>query len=364
VATFAEAASHEEVRYSQVWEDHALVTDALVVEPGDTVLSLAGAGCNVLALLLEDPASIVAVDVSPAQVALLELKLAAIRGLTDAGELAALLGARPGADRAATYARLRSSLPADARSYWDGRPDVVRDGVIGCGMLDRYVSAFVQRYVRALVDEGAVRRFLGANDLEAQRTQWAAGVTAIEPAVREWFGRSGLSGRARDETQFAHVGDVDVGAWFWRRFEEVSTTVPARGNFYLEWLLTGGYASLDSGPPWLRPANFELLRSRVDRVTVVRDELGSFLRGVDPESFAAANLSDLFEYLPDDHVRDLMGQLRSCLRPGGRIAYWNLFVERSAEGVEGFAPVDGLGASLFARDRVPFYGAFRVEARV
>jgi S-adenosylmethionine-diacylglycerol 3-amino-3-carboxypropyl transferase len=368
MSTFADAAVHEDVRYSQVWEDHALLTQALTpVAAGGTVLSLASAGDNVLALLLaeEPPARIVAVDVSPAQTALFELKLAAIRSLQSADEVAAFLGARPSDERAEMYARLREQLSPDACGCWDERPDAIAAGVIGCGLLDRYILGFVRTYMPALVDATALDAFLASSDIHAQRTLFSASVSAIEPAVREFYGRAGLQGRARDETQFAHVSEEDVGGVFWKRFEAVCTAMPARGNFYLEYLLAGGYRDLALGPPYLRAESFELLRARIDRITLVRAELGAWLGTAEPESIDAANLSDVFEYLSSEQSTELLTALAARMRRGGRIAYWNLFVNRDASSyTDAFAPVGGLGERLFAADRVPFYGAFRVDERV
>jgi S-adenosylmethionine-diacylglycerol 3-amino-3-carboxypropyl transferase len=368
MSTFAESAPHEDVRYSQVWEDHALLSGALSDVAADgTVLSLASAGDNVLALLLapKPPARVVAVDVSPAQTALFELKLAAIRSLAEAHEVAGFLGARSSGERVRVYATLREALTPDARAYWDERPETIEAGVIGCGLLDRYILGFVRTYMRALVDAGALDAFLASSDIEAQRTRFSTSVSAIEPAVREFYGRAGLQGRARDETQFAHVSEQDVGGVFWKRFEAVCSSVPARGNFYLEYLLTGGYRDLALGPPYLRAESFELLRARIDRITLVRTELGAWLRTAAPESLDAANLSDVFEYLSSEQSTALLTALASRLRRGGRIAYWNLFVSRDASSyTDAFAPVAGLGERLFAADRVPFYGAFRVDERV
>jgi S-adenosylmethionine-diacylglycerol 3-amino-3-carboxypropyl transferase len=368
--TFTRAASHDEVRYSQVWEDHALLSAALEVGPGARVLSLASAGCNALALLLDGgdagPDEVVAVDVSEAQTALLELKLAALRELPDAPTVARFAGAAEASagERLAQYGRLRASLTAAARTYWDARAQVIESGVIGCGLLDRYIAAWVPRYVRPLAGAEQVTRFLAAAGVEQQRALFASSLRALEPAVREFFSRPALTGRARDESQFAHVRDVDVGGEFWRRFTEVCTTVPVRGNFYLEYVLTGAYADLDLGPVWLRPANFDKLRARLHRVRIVRGELGAFLDGAGPESFTGANLSDVFEYLDPAQTRALLEALRGRLAPGGRIAYWNLFVPRSAsEHADGFEPVDGVGERLFRGDRVPFYGSFHVDRR-
>jgi S-adenosylmethionine-diacylglycerol 3-amino-3-carboxypropyl transferase len=73
-----------ELRYSTVWEDHLLLERGLSIGLRDDVLMICSAGCNVLNALLHGPRRIVALDVNPAQTALLELKLAAIRGLEHA----------------------------------------------------------------------------------------------------------------------------------------------------------------------------------------------------------------------------------------------------------------------------------------
>src|SRR5580692_4136183 len=106
------------VRYSQVWEDHALVEEGLDVRPGDDVLSIASAGCNALGVLLREPKSVLAIDLNPAQVALVELKLRAIEVL-EWGELVAFLGITPHEHRIALYERVRPRLGQRARAYWD-----------------------------------------------------------------------------------------------------------------------------------------------------------------------------------------------------------------------------------------------------
>ena len=55
------------IGYSQCWEDPATVREALRITPDDDVLAVTSGGCNVLALLLDRPHSITAVDINPAQ---------------------------------------------------------------------------------------------------------------------------------------------------------------------------------------------------------------------------------------------------------------------------------------------------------
>src|SRR5829696_495365 len=87
----AEKADFTGVRYAQCWEDADVLLEALDVRPGDTCLSIASAGDNALALLTRHPARVIALDLSPAQLACVELRVAAYRALRH-GELLELIG--------------------------------------------------------------------------------------------------------------------------------------------------------------------------------------------------------------------------------------------------------------------------------
>ncbi|MGH8726523.1 MAG: DUF3419 family protein, partial [Burkholderiales bacterium] len=82
------------VAYAQCWEDADVLLEALDVRRGQSCLSIASAGDNTLALLARSPARVVAIDMNPAQIACLELRVAAYRKLAH-GELLELLGSAP-----------------------------------------------------------------------------------------------------------------------------------------------------------------------------------------------------------------------------------------------------------------------------
>ena len=70
-------ASFRFVRYASVWEDADILCEALAPRAGGgRLLSIASGGDNALALLTLDPAEVVAVDLSTAQLACLELRIA------------------------------------------------------------------------------------------------------------------------------------------------------------------------------------------------------------------------------------------------------------------------------------------------
>src|SRR3954451_3475426 len=82
-----------DIRYAQCWEDADVLLEGLDVRPGDVCLSIASAGDNALALLTRDPSRVIALDLSPAQLACLALRVAAYRELSHP-ELLELVGSR------------------------------------------------------------------------------------------------------------------------------------------------------------------------------------------------------------------------------------------------------------------------------
>src|SRR6478609_8614838 len=116
------------VRYANVWEDAEVLRSALLPAPGRRLLSIASAGDNAFALLAAG-AEVVAADLSPAQLALVELKRAAIRRL-GYEETLAFLGLKTGAE--------------DRRSVRE-RLDEVAGGVIHHGRFEGYFRLFRER---------------------------------------------------------------------------------------------------------------------------------------------------------------------------------------------------------------------------
>src|SRR5262245_21582912 len=102
------------VRYAQCWEDGDVLLAGLAVRPGDVCVSIASAGDNSLALAAQGPARVIALDLSPAQLASVELRVAAFRELTHP-ELLELIGSRPSRRRADLYRRCRPLLSPAVR---------------------------------------------------------------------------------------------------------------------------------------------------------------------------------------------------------------------------------------------------------
>jgi len=354
----------EKLRYSQVWEDHRLLEQGLCVAPDDDILSICSAGCNVLNLLLLGPRSITAIDMSPAQTALLELKMEGIRRLSHT-EFVSLLGLRDQPCPSSSYERILQSLSPKSHAFWKKNRGTVERGIINAGRLEAYFREFQIKHLPKVWSPELVYRLLDAPDLETQRDFFNEGVrtTGFEELFRWYFGQEMMARHGRDPAQFRHVQDSDVGGYFFKRFSYVCTELPLAGNFYVEAFLTGAYRDLHRAHPYLCPKHFEVLKDRIDRVHIVHEELETFLKNVPAGSFNKGNFSDIFEYMSAELVDKVFFVLAGQFRPGGRIAYWNLLVPRTRPEklAARLRPLRKLSLDLWKRDRSWFYRDFHID---
>jgi S-adenosylmethionine-diacylglycerol 3-amino-3-carboxypropyl transferase len=354
----ARAMSLDTLRYSAVWEDHRLLEGALDLGPGDDVLCIGSAGDNALALLLQDPASVTALDMSPAQAALIKLKLAALADFDRWEELAALIGLIDG-DPLALYERLRPRLDDQATGWLDAHADDVAAGLLHRGRLEAYFAAFREQHLERLWPDDLMDRML-ATDLAGQRAifEREADTPAFAAAFADFFGRENMERQGRDPAQFAHVAGGDPGRYFHRRASWAFRAFPLSDNPYVQLFFFGRLHDAEAGPAWLRPSNFGALKARLPRFHLHLGELEQLLDERPVGAFSHGAFSDAFEYMSADLSDAVFRRLAARLRRG-RIAWWNLLVPREAPPDAWRARPD-LAAPLYERDRAWFYSAFHV----
>ncbi len=358
-ATVRELAAWDLVRYASVWEDADILCEALApLARGARLLSIASAGDNVLALLTLQPAEVVAVDLSGAQLACLELRMAAFRRLEPAG-VSSFLGVSSSTDRSSVYRSLRGDLGADARAYWDAHPKDIAAGILHAGRFERYLQLFRRRVLPWVHSRATVMALREPRSIEAQRSfyreRWDT--WRWRTMFRVFFSRFVMGRLGRDPAFFSHVEGA-VGARILERSRHALIEIPTTSNPYLAYIVTGNFAP-EALPRYLRAEHHAAIRSGLDRVRLVRGGITSAATG----TFGGFNLSDLFEYMDDgEHARTYERLLESAI-PGARLVYWNMLVPRGipmafAGRVE---PLDALAAALHARDRAWFYSRLHVD---
>ncbi|XP_062500780.1 uncharacterized protein LOC134178016 [Corticium candelabrum] len=357
------------IHYSNVWEDHALLETALDVNADDDVLSVASAGDNIFNLLLMEPRSLTAIDMSRAQIAVLELKMAAIRHLPSHGDFLTILGlqGKP-EERVAVYNNLEPFLPLSCSNYFNYHPSVVVEGIVSSGLLEKLVAGYTRDVVSTAVSSSELDALFDEENVEEQARLFRSfPLDKMKQDFLEFFSYDRFVGSNRSEKELENVEDLDFSENLWFRLIHVITTIPARKNFYLSWLLRGPDVAHHTVPPYLHEKNFNRLRSLLDRVTVVTDTLENHLKqSNDPSSYNKINLSDVFEYRSEEDCHALFHLVVARCRPGGRLVYWDLFTPHRAPETllesQLLKPVPGMEDRLHKKDRMFFYISFHVHA--
>jgi S-adenosylmethionine-diacylglycerol 3-amino-3-carboxypropyl transferase len=284
------------------------------------VLCVTAGGGRVLNLLVGRPKSIVAVDLNPAQNALLELKLAAMRRL-DHGDFLGFLGVRAAADRVTTYERLRPGLSSTATGFFDAQVGMVRRGVLFEGKLERFFSR-LSRVLHALQPRGLGRLF-SFDDIEEQRRFLSSFETplwrALAPnAARRWVMKT-FSG---DPGFYRYVPEhVPLHREIYEGIHRYFHNHLARDNALMQVVFFGRYIHEAALPAYLNAKSFDRVKAALEsvRIETVVATVDDVTGDAGPEAFDAFSLSDISSYLDDDaHARLFAGVVRAAA-PGARL---------------------------------------------
>ncbi len=354
-------ADFSRLRYAQCWEDADILLEALDVRPGDRCLSVASAGDNTLALLSRGPEKVLAVDLSPAQIASLELRVAAYRVLAH-GQLLELMGVRPSRRRPDLYGRCRSLLSPQARRFWDGQPATIAHGLGTGGKFEHYLDLFRRLVLPLAHPRARIERLLRGGP-SGQREAFYAGewdTWRWRLLFRVFFSRLVLGRAGRDPSFFLYVNGGVAGRLLARSRHALTELDPSQ-NAYVHWILTGTYGV--ALPFALRMENFDAIRAHLDRLEWRCASLEEVADRLEEGEIDRYNLSDVFEYVSLEHYHRLLERLARAGRSGGRMAYWNLFADRHRPDylADQLRPLKALADRLHAVDKTFFYGAFVVE---
>lgn len=337
-----ERARFDIIRYANSWEDADVLYDALRPAPGKRMLAIASAGDNAFALLAGG-AEVVAADLSAAQLALVELKRAAIRQL-DNDAVLGFLGVAEMRNRWSVYQSLKTDVGFER--------EVIERGVIHAGRFENYFRIFrkwvlplvhSKRDVENLLAEKSREERQRFYDEEWNTWRWRA-------MFRVFFSRFVMGRTGRDPEFFRYV-EGSVAERIFKRAEYAMTVLAPHANPYLTSIFTGNYRSVL--PRYLR--ELDAVRANLDKLTLVQGSIEDAATGM----FDGFYLSDIFEYIDPAITQTIFDRLRAHANPHARFAYWNLLVPRSGLGT----PLAEEARALFAKDNAFFYSAFILEEK-
>lgn len=304
------------LNFTSANEDGATELAALASQPGDRVLCLTASGTRPLDLLLGDADEIVALDVNPAQNNLLALKIAAIRVLDDR-HLLAYLGIADCDDRLALHRLVEPALSDDQRAWWAPRRTLIAGGIWHAGRWERVLrlGACLTRLARGK----AIDRLFAAASLHDQAEIWAASFDdrlwhgAIRLLSARWFwtriigepGGAFLPDPDASQTRLAGV------------FARGAAQIRFAGSDFMTLVFKGRHRQDAALPVHLMPGNLDLVRQRLDRITIATGSL-SDLPGLELGPFDGFSLSDFGSYCSGHAYDDCWAGVIATARPGAR----------------------------------------------
>ncbi|MEO0464456.1 MAG: DUF3419 family protein [Pseudomonadota bacterium] len=358
MSEIASKAAFDQIRYAQLWEDGEVLVSAMGPRPGARLLSIASAGDNAIALLLSDPAEVIAADLSKAQLACLALRIAAWP-ILDHSELMELLGVVASERRGALLDRVLADCDANTAQFWHSqRAEVVAHGAGAIGKFERYFRLFRTRLLPWVHSRQTVASVFEprapAARAEFLAKRWKNWRWRL--LLKAFFSRRAMGAMGRDPAFFDHV-EGSVSAHVARRIEHAFVANDPVSNPYLRWILTGAHGPVL--PIAWRPENHAIIAERIGRITLHHGPLEEAASG----GVDGWNLSDIFEYMSPENFARSYGAIIAASNPGARLVYWNMMAPRSMpdEFADRVLVRADLAAPLAARDQAFFYSGFHIE---
>ncbi|MEP0871351.1 BtaA family protein [Trichocoleus desertorum AS-A10] len=357
-----------EIAFSQVREDPLTewqLVERLAKQQGHPlrILLVASGGCTALSLLAHPAiAQIDAVDLNPAQLHLVTLKLTALLHLS-LPEQWRLLGAasdslqfsntagisEPEAeagDRLQRYQRLQTHLPEAIRLFWDARLDQIAFGVNRIGRFEQLFRELATRFAELGIDP------LHNPQAAMAHPHWSAVFAAVfeRDKLMETFGPAAVS-YSMDRSFSEHFADV---------FAQALQQFAPDQNYFLTQVWRDRYtAGLDGVPPYLQAAVQEVIRQLgTSRLAL---HLGPFtevlLRLVQQDAYDLIQFSNISDWMPISDLHQMLATGAASLRPGGILLGRRLNGDHdlAAMMAEHVAVDRQLSAELLASDRSYFY---------
>lgn len=306
--------------FGSVHEDAALERALLQLAPADEngdqrALCIASGGDTALSLLLEN-ASVCALDINPAQIALCELKIAAISAAND-DELRDALHR----DARALYSRVEPQLSPATRAFWQNpaQQNALARGLNFCGRVEDVFQRGAPYLARWLGGDAVSALFAAEDKLAAweifarQWNNWRWRLifrVLLHPYALRLIYAAG----------FVHDVPHGFSRIVRRRIESALLRDLPRDNPYANATLHGRYSGSERGwPLWARSENLPLVRGRLSALNFACGDVAQWLEQCPPASLHFCALSNVLDASDSAYGQRLLRAVARASAPGALV---------------------------------------------
>ncbi len=337
----------EYIHYSNCHEDFDLL-NSYRRQSDKEILSVASALDNSLGFLADGGVKVDAFDYNITQVYLCNLKKTAIAEL-ERDEFLAFIGVTEG-DSFGLYKKISPFLDGETKKYFDEHIFLVKDiKLVHAGRFEYYLRTFSQKILPLVASKKRVKEFAECENLEEQKRVYKKYIDnlRLKFLFGIFFSEAVMKRLGRDK-EFFRYNSGSLSESLKRRFDTGVENVINGENPYINYALTGNYKAL---PFYLREENYYKIKKNIADIEIRFATMDEMLAR---KQYDFINLSDVFEYLPQNAMADYTEKLRASLNRNGRAAFWNMLNTRAA-GLERINDESDL-----LRDKAFFYKDFLV----
>jgi len=370
--------------YNQIWEDPDIDLEALNVGGQHRLITIASGGCNVLNYLAAGPERIIAVDLNPNHVALTRLKLQALSHLPDYNAFFRFFGsAKDKENRNLFDSFLAEKLDPETRRYWERhmplrgrRINMFARNLYRYGLLGRFIGVL---HTVARLHGKRLQDILDARTPEEQRANFEKTIAPLfdNKLIRflskmpvSYYGL-GIPPAQYDEL-VAAAADGNPITTLRDRVERLACDFPIAENYFAWQAFGRGYdtEARIAVPAYLREENYELIKSRVDRVDVHHASMIDFLGAQPAGSLHRYVLLDAQDWMSPEQMTALWTEIdRTADSSDARVIFRTAGVEsplprKIPEAIlNNWNYMEEESRAFHARDRSSIYGGFHVYVR-
>ena len=340
--------------YNICWEDPAVDHQILKISKDDVIFRICSAGDIVLDYAIEGPAKIVVCDMNQHQLYLFELKIRMLRdpNLTY-DEWWAIWGSSDAETATKVWKRMRHTMSADARAWWDPRiqktfaKGFATSGSTGfCAkMIIPFLMWMCGFDVQAWAETGFSHEYISKNSHVLERS--AVWFRRLFPCIL---------------APFAGVPPNQIGPEFYTTefYESILREIfldPDFGssNYFYRFYYEGGYKDQTCCPRTLQREYFEPLCANAGCFEWHHATVQDTMERVKPHSFTKLVLLDHMDWMPNQLVHDEWVALQRATLPGAQILWRSAFTKMDDKPFFNNLDIEDLSPRWYSKDRVKMY---------
>ena len=363
--------------YPQIWEDPIVDLEALELNEKSHVVTIASGGCNALSYLLESPAKITAVDLNHAHVALVKLKIAAIREL-NYDNFYQFFGEAKSKQNILNYKNtLSSKLDQQTKDYWEAgiwgfeRIRMFQKGFYNYGLLGKLIGIL---HIGAKLHGVNLSKLLIQKNKTEQALWFDLQVAKIfdskivKKITSTPFALFNLGIPPKQFMALCNGQPETMSQVLKERAKQLATVVNIDQN-YFAWQAFGrkyDHVNKTNLPPYLQSDNFDTLVKNINKLSIEQNNIVEVLRKMPNSSVNSVVLLDAQDWMSDDEISTLWIEITRTARPGSKVIF------RTAGKASPIEPIligelsnkwlrnDIKSEYLWSKDRSGIYGAFHL----